>query len=609
MNDNTLDAEVENGVIFDLVDSYKNKYKDLHHKNTTERFEQLVGKSRINVYQNRETNKKISETDARIKDLDRRIKKRNTIKTLIIVLIVVSVLVILGQVVAMSKVGLELAPLLIACLGGGSIVLCVYLLMKLNRTSKTLKIEKYELESSLQMLTAEAWEHLRPLNELLNPKICPELFAKTLPAIRLDKIFDAGRLDFLTGRFGFEAPRDNNRSTLYVQSGDINGNPFFISLDLVHELGTKTYTGSRTIHWTTTHFSGGKTVTHHHTQTLTATIEKPCPYYKRQAYLVYGNEAAPELIFSRQDSDAEHMDQKQIDKQVSKEIKKLHKKAEKETARGGGFTVMGNSEFEVLFGATDRNNEVEFRLLFTPLAQKQLLDLMKDKEAGFGDDFAFVKRRMINYLYPQHLKDIKLNITPGYFQGYDYDEVKKRFISYNNDYFRYIYFALAPILVIPLYQQQRPGGYASPDSYESYASFYEHEQIANSLPEHMLCHPESSTPSILKTTVIGSGDNRDTVRVTAYGYRSERRVDYVQKLGGDGRIHSIPVEWTEYIPVTQETEITVSVVPDEDVETTYAEKFRQAIERLTNRDNIGEKEIFKAGIFLAYILKKQSNTN
>ena len=69
---------------------------------------------------------------------------------------------------------------------------------------------------------------------------------------------------------------------------------------------------------------------------------------------------------------------------------------------------MGNSEFEVLFGATNRNNEVQFRLLFTPLAQKQLLGLMKDKEIAFGDDFNFIKRNKINIIIPDHLKKNQL---------------------------------------------------------------------------------------------------------------------------------------------------------------------------------------------------------
>jgi len=120
-------------------------------------------------------------------------------------------------------------------------------------------------------------------------------------------------------------------------------------------------------------------VTNHHSQVLTATVNKPCPRYYEQPYLVYANNAAPDLIFSRQDSDAEHMTEKQVDKKVAKDIKKLSKKSEKSITKGENYTVLSNSEFEVLFGATNRNNEVQFRLLFTPLAQRELLAIMKEK--------------------------------------------------------------------------------------------------------------------------------------------------------------------------------------------------------------------------------------
>lgn len=118
-----------------------------------------------------------------------------------------------------------------------------------------------------------------------------------------------------------------DRSTLYVKSGEINGNPFFISDNLYHKMGTKDYTGSIVITWTeTTRDSKGNLVTRTRSQTLTATITKPCPYYSTMPFLVYGNEAAPDLIFSRDDSDAEKMTEKQIERHVNKEIKSLKRK-------------------------------------------------------------------------------------------------------------------------------------------------------------------------------------------------------------------------------------------------------------------------------------------
>ena len=166
---------------------------------------------------------------------------------------------------------------------------------------------------------------MRPLNDLFTPEMSKTLFAKTLPLINLDKMFDSKRLEYLVRKFGLNAAQDPNRSTLYVQSGDINGNPFFLANDLVHELGLKTYTGSITIHWTSSKTVNGKRVTQHHSQVLTASIERPCPFYRKLPYVVYGNEAAPDLVFSRQDSDAELLTQKQIDRLVKRKIKKLQK--------------------------------------------------------------------------------------------------------------------------------------------------------------------------------------------------------------------------------------------------------------------------------------------
>ena len=40
------------------------------------------------------------------------------------------------------------------------------------------------------------------------------------------------------------------------------------------------------------------------------------------------------------------------------------------------------------------------------------------------------------------------------------------------------------------------------------------------------------------------------ITVSAYGYRVEQRLAYVEKYGGDGNWHQVPVYWDEYLPVT-----------------------------------------------------------
>lgn len=592
-------SEFNNDNIYEPLTAYKSVYKDLHHKNVTEYFDSLVEKSQVDVQLNKETNDNIVKVDAERYKVNKQITKITTLKTLMFVLIFAAVIGIFYGVSTIIQSGFDILPFIFVIVGVGIIILSIFLIRKFNPKLKELKAIRNEKDKKIFDLTSQAWEQMRPLNDLLTPELSRVLFSKTLPIINMDKMFTSKRLDYLMRKFGLGEVNNDNHSTLYVQSGDINGNPFFICNTLVHNLGMKTYSGSITIHWTTTSYVNGKSVTNHHTQVLTAEIEKPCPFFSEEPYLVYGNEAAPDLEFSREDSDAELLNEKQIDKLVNKEIKRINKTSEKSISKGGNFTVLGNEEFEVLFGATNRNNEVQFRLLFTPLAQKQLLELMKDKEIGYGDDFDFIKHKMINIIYPEHLRNLSLNMKVDKFHGYDVEVVKNNFIDYNDAYFKSLYFTFAPILAIPLYHQQQPHEYIYKDLYESNVCFYEHECIANKLDINSFKHPESATPNILKTSVLKSDKKCDTVTVTAYGYKTIERVDYIQKFGRDGRTHTIPVKWTEYIPVSQNTDMAINIA-NEDEETANSND----VTNNKNQENIDQKDIYKMGLFLVRLLRK-----
>ena len=65
----------------------------------------------------------------------------------------------------------------------------------------------------------------------------------------------------------------------------------------------------------------------------------------------------------------------------------------------------------------------------------------------------------------------------------------------------------------------------------------------------------ASTLVILKTSLEKKQGNQDVVKVTSHSFRTEQRTEIVYKFGGDGRSHAVPVHWTEYIPVTAESQI------------------------------------------------------
>ncbi|MDE7373630.1 MAG: hypothetical protein K2N18_06165, partial [Clostridia bacterium] len=378
----------------------------------------------------------------------------------------------------------------------------------------------------------EANAQMRPLNALFESDMTKRLIEQTVPKIKIDERFDMRRYDYLSGKYGFGKVDDNTRSTVAVLTGEILGNPYILHRQLVRTMGTYTYYGSIVIHWTTTYTdSEGKTRTEHPSQTLTASVTTPQPYYSYKTELVYGNEAAPDLNFSRSATHAERLSEKALAKKIKAGEKEIRKKQAKAGKSGGSnFTEMGNSEFDVLFGALDRDHEVQFRLMFTPLAQKNELALIKDK-TYYGDDFSFRKRGCLNYISSEHAAGFDFDTSYTRYASYDVDIAKSNFLSFNRTFFRSLYFDLAPLISVPLYQQHKPKEYIYGKSYGRNYTDFETEYVVNRLGEEHFASPESATQSILKADFVEKDGKSDKADVTAYSFRAEDRLDIIPMLG------------------------------------------------------------------------------
>lgn len=445
-------------------------------------------------------------------------------------------------------------------------------------------------QSILNELLNKAWAQMRRLNDLFDWSMTAELIEKTVPLLDFDPYFRSDRAQYMEKKYGLNQSLGIDESIEFVQSGQIFGNPFLLLRILNHNLGTKVYTGTLTISWTETVRYGNKVTTVTRTQVLTATVTKPCPYYAKRQLVLYCNDAAPDLSFSRDPSVANKMNEKELTKYVRKNEDDLAKMTRKAIEKGQSFQATSNAEFEILFGALNRTNEIQFRLLFTPLAQREMLAIIKDKKVGYGDDFDFIKRKQINYIYPNHFQGFDLDASPDNYTHYDLKTIRNNFINYNNDYFRHFYFAMAPLLAIPLYQQYKPIEYIYKDVYPENMAFYDHEAHVNALNINLLKHPNSHTQNILKTTLINRDDHVDQVNVVAYGYQTFARVDYIPMRGGDGRVHNVPVPWTEYIPVKQSNDVYIKVNKDLNRPTfnsqiKYSDSWTNNLERLFGPQN------------------------
>lgn len=579
--------------ILEPVDLYNRELKELHNQNTIKYFEELTVKSGINVEENKATIALYKNAIAKSNKEKADIAKAKIYRVILYILIVVFILISIYLVYASIQRLISIPNIAAYLIVAGLITLCVFfiiiiakILNKEIRESVDLK-EKYDKET--KELQDIAWVQMSKLNRLYSWNIASELVEQTVPLIQMDQYFDSKKFEYLKEKYGFNNNTDPSISTNFIQSGSILGNPFLIINTYNQQMVSHTYTGSTVIHWTTVERdSKGNSRTVHHSQTLYASVTKPKPDYYYNTQLVYGNDAAPNLLFSRSPSGANGKKEKDIDKMVKSGEKKLEKKSAKSVSSGGNFTKLANSEFDVLFGAHDRNNEVEFRLLFTPLAQKNMITLLRSQKP-YGDDFHFWKKRNLNYIMSNHSQKMDYYCRPEMFVSLDYEEAKRFFIDYNNSYFSSLFFDFAPLLSIPMYQQHKPKEYIYKNSIESNIPSFEHESLANSFDKDLFKPQEAVTPQILKTSFVEKNGEGDYVKVRSNAFKATPMLDIIPQLGGDGRTHGVPVHWILYEPVYKDTYMEVCSVDTERNEFLNSTKnvdFRKYMSTFSNNNAI-----------------------
>jgi len=549
-------------ILYKPRDLYEKTLKDQYHKAALEEFDSLKVESKVDPSSNsihvKEYNDAKSKQDKKETELSSCNNKKIFVLILDILFWVVGVIMAVMAFVPTFNYILLLIGIALIGLAIGFIFL--YKKFKKQALEHSLELEKLKAITKAKLDICYA--DMAPLNALFDWNLPLKVMEKATPIIDLDPTFSPERLAYLIDKFSFPESYQCKESIVGVISGNIQGNPFVLERVFSGQMRPKVYEGTLTITWTThSRGSDGKSYTTTHTQTLHATSTHPAPDFEFQTRLVYGNEAAPHLSFSREPSGADKMDEKARRKEINRRSKELSKLAEKSLTSGkSAFTPMGNDEFDAFFGAIDRDNEVEFRLLFTPLAQSNMLELIENPNP-FGDDFYMVKSKMLTSVASIHSQSFDYSANPINFAGYDYEQMKDRFVSYCDCFIQNLFFDLAPILSIPLYQMHKTRDYIYKNDYPNNITSYEQEVMANSLDSSYFI-PEGADPSlplvlkVLKGKKIGGYS--DEVSVKATSYKTTPKVDYVPKMGGDGKMHNVPVHWIQYDEVKKISPITVS---------------------------------------------------
>ena len=543
------------------VDEYRDHLREAHKQHTREAFEKLLQQSGVDETANIRQIGIIRKLQAEVDKLSSKVGGLEALRIIIILLAVAGSAVLLWYLVeCMEWVDSRVVTAQWALIAALTAVIGWTLVFGwLNGIISQLKNSLADKEQELHEAVAVAWEQMRPLNELFQWDTIAQIVMRTMPILHLDKFFSQSRMDQLVNHFGLTGIDAENQSVVCCQSGALNGNPLLMAETLNQYWTEKTYTGSMVISWREYDSNQKKTVTR--TETLIASVSKPFPDYTCEKFIIYGNEAAPDLNFSREPNSISDQNGLFDKLGLRSNIKKLESMSRDLKS---GFTIMDNREFDACFYAIDRDNEQQFRLLFTPLAQQEMLKLLQDQKVGYGDDFAFRKKKMINIVLPSHLRNTDISASPEIFKDYDLDAIRRKFNDYSNDFFRAFFFGIAPLLSIPLYQQHRNELDIYKDVYSCGVSCYEYESLVNAWDESEFAPRNADTRCILKTRLLSRDQDKSSISVTAHAFAGHSRVDLVPTLGSDRRWHNVPVEWVEYLPVSRQRKVSVRAVPGED---------------------------------------------
>ena len=531
-------------------------------QNASDYFEGLLKASGVSEEENAATVKKYDQECQKAKNAKKALSRLRVFRTLLIIAAVVGGLVsVFGIMEISTPLGLGLLLGGIAALGGSLAVIFAVLRPRIRNSAEALA----EIEQQAQEYHSEAMAQMAPLNAAFSERDALTLIEKTMPGIVFDDRLTKEQDVFFRNAHDFIDFNDEDSSVTDLLSGRLNGNPFLFCQRRVMEMRDETYHGTLLITWTETYRdSNGNTRTRTRTQTLHASILRPKPFYYPHVYLIYGNQAAPRLIFSRAPGHWEKYSEKQKEKKIREGEKDLRRLSEKATVDGGNFQEMANTEFEVMLGATDRNNEVEFRLLYTPLGQRNTVELLENKE-GYGDDFHLNKHKRATVVVSEHAQKMGIDTSPYRYQSHSVALAREKFVSFQKEFFRSIFFDLAPILAVPAYQEEPVASLEPVEDYPSNQTYYEHEILANAMGDASFLPPEAATEAILKTSLSRRTATEDEVEVTACSFSAHDRVEFVPVLGGDGRMHLVPVPWVEYLPISAVSTVSVKEGKDGDV--------------------------------------------
>ena len=574
---------INSGLEFDPIDFYNKDLKNRVRDASTKLFEDLTSTSKVDTSLNKKLANEIYALQKKIEESEKHKTIYTVLKVLLwIVFAIALIFVIVGAFNMFGNGDYSIFSIVSLAVGGVvAVVSLLVILLVINKKSKENDKKLQKLNAKLSEAKKKAFMNLAPLLDLFNFKQFVDLVNNLGSVLTVDAELDQYKLFKLRKVYGEPFIFEDNESIVDIYSGNIDKNPYVRVLVNRQDMYDKVYTGSRTVTWTETYTdSKGRLQTRTESQTLIANYSAPAPSYATSSYIIYGNGAAPKLTFTRSPSglSMDH-DEKDVEKLVEKRTKKIEDLQDKAIKEGKTFTPLANNKFESLFYALDRNNETEYRLLFTPLAQQNMVEVITAKEP-YGDDFYFLKKYKMNYIFSNHAAHSIRFPYQTFYTYFDYEKIKEDFINYMCNEYASLYFAAAPLLAVPLYQMDEAPLFEDKSEKDLITEF-EAEAFVNHMNLDQFRNEEAVTDQILKVKKTIDGDEANLYQVTSHSFGSIRHVINIPCTARNGRVYDVPVVWYEYYPVEKASNVAICKIKEEKKEGKKS-SFNYNIDRYNN---------------------------
>ena len=517
--------------LLEPIKYYKSELKQKHKENVDAYFESETKESKVNPDENKEA---VNVYKSKLKTLE-------------------------GAKKAVHKMNVKLGFMLFFGIILIPVIIGILLLVKRSKLKKNEAIELKKKQDKAEKEAVEARDFARSLVEpLLNRIHCgvaPMLMEKTISFINFDETLTGDEAFRIEKQYNTTLANNVDESALTIQTGHLNNNPFVVRQNHITSMGTELYTGVLVVTYTVTTYSSEGKREEVRTETLHASVTKPKPFYSVGTSLDYYTTAAPKLDISRSPTTLYLKSEKEIKKYIDKIDAEETKKAQKAIKKGQSYTKLANVKFESFFNCNKRNNELEYRLLFTPLAQNNLVYYFSQKEP-FGDDIRYYKEGMVNTVVSTHSSKFDYSGAPYLGDEYDYEVIKTKFQDYCNSFFEYLYYDFAFLLSIPLFNQHLSEKFVDKGNTRLFSAL-DTECLINKFGNEHFKHEDSATDAILKTKFKGHKNGCDLVDVYAFSYEAVPQVETVPVIAGNGQTYLVPVNYFEYIPLEKVTHISV----------------------------------------------------